>query len=592
LTVFETKSQGYVEAGTPCRNFNILASTVVNDPKDGREKLVLSNFAAGQTGNLIFIDTLTGEGESVELPGDEGAWGLVNWKDEKLVVGTCPKFAYLHCLDLKTREWADSIKSEGEKYFWDMTLGSDGKIYGGTWPGCSLVCYDPEQHTLTNVGRASDNLKNQYSRPVNGKLPGYILLAGGYDVPFLKAFHIESGTFHDFGTPGFVVKEVQDTFICTSKGEELEFYDPQTFERLDASGLEEKLTHKQLTFPNGKKIRAIPLADGRFASIRGQDYVIVDDLDQAPELKRIPVPAPATRIHTITADAEGNIWGSCGFGQTIFRFNPADGTYWNSSSVCDHGGEVYGMRFVEGRLFLSAYVGGDHIVYDPSQPWDQVNNVNPKTLQSVSPEYVRPEGCTVIGPDGGLWTGWSAQYGTYGGALSRIDPVTHAVDVWKHPIEGQQVAGVSADERYVYFTTNGGASGLPYQEVLCHFGVWDCEKGLIHSVQFEAGVRPGNAIAAGGGRVYVNVGKEIRIYNPELLAFEQQTIQVEEPCSWFVATSKGELAAFSGKRLLLLDLFTGELKREIELPGPVRAAADHPDGLYFAVGTVLYKLIG
>jgi hypothetical protein len=594
MTVFEAQSQQYKEAGTPCRNFNVLASAVINDPRDGREKLVLSNFAAGQTGNLIFIDTLTGEGESLELPGDDGAWGLVNWYDEKLVVGTCPNHAYLHCLDLRTREWTESLKVEGEKYFWDMTLGSDGNIYGGTWPGCSLICYDPIQHTLVNLGRVSDNPNNQYSRPVNGKLPGYILFAGGYDQPFLKAFHIESGTFRDFGTPGFVVKEVNENFICTFKGNDLEFYDPLTFERLDHSDeLAEKLTGKQITFPNGKKIRAIPLSGGRWAGIRGQDYVIIDNLDEVPELKRIPVPAPATRIHTITVDAEGNIWGACGFGQTIFRFNPADGSYWNSSSVSDSGGEVYGMRFVEGKLFMSAYVGGDHIVYDPTQPWDQVNNVNPRALRSVSPDYVRPEGRTVIGPDGGLWTGWSAKYGTYGGALSRIQPDTLEVNVWKDQVEGQQVAGVAADQQFVYFTTNGGASGLPYQEVACHFGVWHPEKGLVHTVQLEAGVRTGNAILAVGGKVFVGVGNEIRVFNPELMAFEEQrTIPVEQQCSWLVATSQGEVGAFSGERLLLLEASSGIVKREVQLPGPVKAATEHPDGIYFAVESVLYKLEG
>ncbi|MEZ4637821.1 MAG: hypothetical protein R2856_23170 [Caldilineaceae bacterium] len=31
--------------GQPCRNFNILGSTCLDDPPDGREKVVLSNFA-------------------------------------------------------------------------------------------------------------------------------------------------------------------------------------------------------------------------------------------------------------------------------------------------------------------------------------------------------------------------------------------------------------------------------------------------------------------------------------------------------------------------------------------------------------------
>ena len=59
--------------GQPCRNFQILGIGSFIDPVDGREKVVLSNFAAGATGNLILIDPASGEGEDIPLPGDSGA---------------------------------------------------------------------------------------------------------------------------------------------------------------------------------------------------------------------------------------------------------------------------------------------------------------------------------------------------------------------------------------------------------------------------------------------------------------------------------------------------------------------------------------
>lgn len=586
----DTEQSVYELLGRPCRNFNILASTVVIDPLDGREKLVLSNFAAGQTGSLIFVDTATGEGESILLPGDSGAWGLVNWNNEKLVVGTCPQHAYLHCLDLSSRTWAEPLSDPGEKYFWKMTLGSDGNVYGGTWPGCSLLRYDPMTHTLENMGRASDNPKNQYSRPVDGSLPGYLLLAGGYDEPFLKAFHIDSRTFRDFGTPGFVVREVTDEFICTAKDGRLEFYDPRTFERLPDDGLGEKLKTIETTLRNGKRHRAIELANGRFAGVRGQDIYLIDSLDETPELMRIPVEAPATGIHTLVSDEQGRLWGSCGFGQTIFRLN-VDGSEWNSSSVCDAGGEVYGMVFQGGKLFMSSYVGGDHIVYDPSKPWDQLNHVNPKTLRSVSPDFVRPEGRSVLGPDGGIWTGWSANYGTYGGALSRIDPKTLEVECWKSPIQNeQQVSGVAADSRYVYFTTNGGASGLPYKDVPCYFGVWEPGKGLVFEHRFELGERTGKAIVAFDTKVFVRAGAHIRIFDPSELRFVD-SIPTGADCSWMVQVDSRTLAAFCGRKLLLIDSGNSAVLGEIGLPGHVGAAAATPAGdLAFAVEEAVYRV--
>ena len=42
--------------GQPCHNFQILGIARFVDPQDGREKVVLANFAAGATGTIIIID--------------------------------------------------------------------------------------------------------------------------------------------------------------------------------------------------------------------------------------------------------------------------------------------------------------------------------------------------------------------------------------------------------------------------------------------------------------------------------------------------------------------------------------------------------
>jgi hypothetical protein len=51
----------------PCRNFCIFNMLPLTDPRDGREKLCLSNFTAGGTGNLIFVDVATGGGVFVDV---------------------------------------------------------------------------------------------------------------------------------------------------------------------------------------------------------------------------------------------------------------------------------------------------------------------------------------------------------------------------------------------------------------------------------------------------------------------------------------------------------------------------------------------
>lgn len=590
----------YSYQGQPCKNFNILGQTTITDPRDGREKYVLSNFALGGTGTIVLIDTLTGEGESYVLPKGNGAWGIVNWHDEKLVIGTCVDQAYLHVFDLQSRTWAEPLESIGESYFWKMTLGSDDKVYGGTYPGCSLMQYDPATHTLVNLGKVSDNAKNLYSRPVWGEAPGYIIVYYGFETKGAKAYHIETDTFLEFGTPGATLKEITKDFICTiDENEELAFYDPRTLELLAGDGWAERLTPGWITLSNGQKNPVIKLKDNRLAGFRGQDYFITEapaakeehDIPRSVDLKKIPVDAPETEIFTLVPDNHGMLWGASGFGQTIFRYDPATGESVNFSSVCNHGGEVYGMVFVGERLFMTSYIGGDHTVYDPSQPWDQLNNVNPKMLRAVGPQLVRPEGRSVWGPDGGIWTGWSANYGVYGGGLSRIDPETLEVDSWYDPIPEMAVAGVSADDEYIYFTTHGGTSGLETRkDISCHLGIWKPGIGLVHEELLPVGLEAGYGVSVINGRVALGVGKELRIFDTASKTFVYSTA-IEETCDWIVKLNDNKAGAFCGTKLLEIDLFTGESSLLSELPGQIRAATVTEAGdIYFSVKTSLYVL--
>lgn len=593
--------QLYSHAGKPCRNFNILATEVLIDPVDGREKFVLSNYAMGETGSLILIDTITGQGENLPLPVGAGAWGLVNWQHEKLVVGTCVDQAYLHVLDLRTRQWAPVLISEGESYFWGMTLGSDGKVYGGTYPGCSLMQYDPQTHTLLNLGKVSDNVSNQYSRPVWGEAAGYILMNYGFDTKGMKAYRISDGQFIEFGSPGEQIKWVTGKLVCTEQenGNELAYYDAAAaLQPVDCGAIHESdIPLLTLTLPGGQTVPIKVLGGNRAAGVKGQEYFIADlPPDSAScaepmevDLKRIPVEAPATAIFTLQSDGKELLWGASGFGQTVFSFNPSTGAFWNSPSVCNAGGEVYGLQFIDNRLFMSAYVGGDHVLYDPSRPWEQLHNVNPCTLRSVAPELIRPEGRSVLGPDGAFWTGWSAQYGVYGGGLSRVDPATLEVEIWYDPVPGQQVSGLAADEKYLYFTTNGGASGLPHRRVQSRFAVWEPGKGIILESLFEEDQEAGNAIAALGGKVVCCAGDDIHIFDRREGEFVA-AVPVGQSCQWLVALDERTAGAFCGEEYWEINVETGSGHQVTRTPGYVRASALHDGKLYFAAGSDLYVL--
>lgn len=575
--------------GEPCRNFNILNYIEVIDPMDGRQKLALSNFAAGSTGSVILVDPVSGEGENIVLPGDSGAWALLNLNDERLLVGTCAEYGYVHSLDLATRTWAEPLRIESETYIWNFALGSDGMVYGGTYPGCMLLRYDPQQHALTSVGRASDEEGNLYCRQVRGGVPGWILTSGGFDKPFMRAYDIKSGQFRDFGIPGAAFRHVSEQGICLEREGELHCFDARTWAPL-APGEAARLTlPPTFRHPEHSDLRAVSISGERWAGVRGQDYFVTANGEQEIELRRIPVEAPSTHIHTLVSDEQGRIWGATTFGQTLFSYDPKSEQYWNSGIVCNNGGEVYGMQFLGCRLFMSAYAGGDHIVYDTSRPWDQLRNINPQTLRSVSPDLIRPTGRTVAGPDGAIWSGWSAKYGTYGGGLSRIDPVSLEVASWYDPIPGQQVAGLDADDRYLYFSTNGGASGLAYKEEPCHFAVFSPDGEVVSQYELAPEVRAGQVIAAAGS-VLIASGRDLLVYDTRQGEF-QPDIQLERSISWMVKAGRERVAIFAGENLILLDMRDKSVTPIATLPGTVQAACVTPDlQLYFASGTTLYRL--
>lgn len=565
-----------------------MALELVRDPRDGREKVVLGNWAGGEVGSLVFIEPASGEGEALLLPGDEGPEGLLNLDNRKLLVGTSEQYGYLHSLDLSSCRWAKPLRDPKETYIWNLCRGSDGMIYGGTYPGCVLLRYDPIGHTLTNLGRMSEDKDNLYTRWVYGGLHGYILVYCGLATPHLTLYDIKTRTARPFGKPRARVREIMDRFLCTDTDGKLDFYDITTLKPIP-----EDLT-SALTPPwqppyagTGGSGLQIKLSNTTRFAVRGQEYYVAREGELYPPLKPIPAEAPATMMFTVTCDPAGKIWGSCSFGQTIFSYDPASGKSWNSPAVCNAGGEVYGMAFAGDKLFMTAYCGGDHIVYDPAQPWDQIGNINPRALQPVGPALIRPESKSVIGPDGNFWTGWMAQYGKYGGGLSRVDVRSLRVTSWCDPVPEQAVTGLTADNRYLYFITGGSGNGLPNKSGPFHFVVWDPAGGIVWQRAFDPDVWLGGLLAV-SERVILKKHKLLEVFNPQVMAFER-AIPMDEPVQAMVALPDGAAALFCSDGLWRIDPLSGEKRRMCALPGVVHTAAMSPNGeLFFACGSRLY----
>lgn len=591
----------FTKLAEPSRNFCFFKMIDLIDPRDGRKKLVLSSFVAGRTGVIVFVDPEKPDVcERYELPGDEGAWALCNYNNEYLLVGTCAKYGYLHCMDLKTRTFREPLRCEGEDYIWDLCVGADGRVYGGTWPGCVLLRYDINAHTLTNLGRVTNDPKNMYSRLVFAA-KDKILVNVGFESFHIAAWDVNKETWTDFGAPGCHVKKVYEDGIVIApyaKPTEYSLHDLTTFEKIEGD-----LKRPELFKDSRLSDMATPFvydADGTIYGTNAQtSWFSLKPGDAKPTMHQVTCEAPSTSILELLYD-NGSVWGASCLGQTIFRYDIATGTYENTASVCDRGGEVYSMKMIDGKIFMTAYAGGDHIVYDPKAPWNQAENVNPKAFCTLGPDrFIRPNGKSVIGPDGCFWTAWMAPYGSYGGGMSKVDPKTLETTVYNGFIDGLAFNSLVTDGKQFYLATSPSGNGLPVQKDKAMWLITVNTDGkMIAKKELPMGevVQP-FCTAYTDGLLINGCETEITAYDTATLTKQWSLpIPTKAACTFIKA---GKAYVFTQSELLILEPKTGKIVSRTALPGAASehhgeevhaAVMDEKGTLYFNKGPELFRI--
>lgn len=598
----------------PCHNFSIMSRLVIpSDPLDGREKMVMGNYAADNTGSLHIVDTETLEGESYPFPDDAGAWAL-NYIQERgeLLIGTCDHLGYLHCFDMKRRVFTGSWRVDGESYLWRFARAADGCVYAGTYPGAKLIRFDPVKREMTDLGLVGDSTENHYTTPLFATDDGNIVVYAAHALPQVYLYDVRAREFRQVGQNGDILRDARDGFIMIERDGKLCFLSQKDFSILEGpidranenevKAVKTPAVRKYLDYLlHPKKLPDLPLgirgektACGALIGAKGQEVYRVENGET--RFARIPGQAPSTSIMTIMGVGD-TLWGSCENGQTIFSYRPENGAYWNSNCVCNEGGEVYGIAPVDGRLYLTAYAGGDHVVYDPSLPWDQRGNVNPKTLRTVGPDLIRPNSRSVYGYDGGVWTGWYAKYGVRGGGISRIDPKTDEVKSWKGPVDGQSVEYIAAGDQGVYVVTSGVGNGLETLRCAPHLMRLDGECRTLADYVFDEGAFL-SRVAVRDGIVYVTCYKADD-KRSTLCAFDEETLVLlhtvalggEDHAVTDLLLLPGRVLLFAEHEAMLYSLPDAKLLDVCPLPGAVFTSTQMENGtVYCTCRRALYEI--
>jgi hypothetical protein len=623
LGIKELPAMTIEHLGQPCRARNVLGGRAVVDPAGGREWFVMTNMNENTGGELIFVDY---EGETAQVfraPSVEGSWAVIEVPGDRLAMGTFDEGTFV-VFDLKKMAFIKTIRFPGEEYVWNLALGSDGRVYGGTYDGGKLGALDLKTFALEDCGAAA--LPNLYLRKVSALPDGRILcwytcekqMLLVYD-PKTKQFSPAPDAMKGSGEGavwnGYFV--IGDKVFDGSLAEVKPLPLPAPPAEKGAWSVEVDLTgedrlflrqgqaiyryekgDKELTLVADFDLRGGKLLaanrKGEILGIRGQDYFVLRAGDKKLNLKPIPGENSPRPTHFLRVDDRNRLWGGPQFGQTLFRMDLKTKEAVNTATVCDIGGEVYDVAFRGGKVYGVAYAGGDIIEYQPDQPWNQWDNKNPKTLVHLeSKGYVRPQAGMCFGPGGKLYSGWWAGYGTYGGAVAITDPESGATELIENPFGKQAVHGLAADENLLYVGTSLHANGMPIQkDASPAFGVIDpTTKKVLFEKRFEK-------VVAVHSLQYDSRTKQVVMAIDEKLAFFD-TIKREfgelpegtPNVTGGLVVWEGKAFYGSDKSIIEVDLSVRTFRTFMETPTGVGHMAIGPDGtIYFSSGTDVYRV--
>jgi hypothetical protein len=612
--------------GQPCRAKQVLAGRVVVDRADQRDRFVLTNDNETQGLELIFLDYEKNTGKMYVAPAGAGSWALKEVPGDRLVIGTFYDGTFI-VFDLRAMKYIKTAKFPGEDYIWNLALGRDGRVYGGTYPGGKLGALDLTTFAVEDCGApASPNL---YLRTVSATPAGLILCSFGQEKPTILLY---DPTTKKFSPPPASLEGIaagvawSGYFLARDrafKGDSFRAVGPLPF---PAPPVEKGawFVDTELTTPNAvfikqgnafyrfrKGDKAISLiADidlrggramaanfrGELLGVRGQDYFVIKPGDRDLKLRPVPVEGRGRPMLFLKAGPDGRLWGGPHFGQTLFWLDPQTKKFYNTGTVCDAGGEVYDVAFLAGKIYTASYAGGDITCYDPSLPWDQWDLKNPKPVAKVGPAYIRPTGGILAGTDGKLYSGWMAKYGTYGGAVAVTDPATGQTDLIENPLGAQGIVGLALDRGLAYVGTTLEANGLPEKKGESpHFGVVDL---AAKRVAFKAPFQGAKAVYsvvfdAKTARVAMLVDKRLRVFDPRKKAFADAAFAgvPEITAARLAAPGKGFVYAGTDKDAIRVNLKTGAVKVLARAPAPVtNIAVDNHGIVYIACEADVYRI--
>ncbi len=650
---------GATHEGNPCRMINPLAVDLYTDPGTGHDLLVANSCTPGDgsNGSAVIIDTETGERWTVPFPNGGGGWDMREYRPGRVVFESLNPLHFV-TVDLRTKRVVDGgvfpVENDPQPlYAGRMGSAGDGWVYHGSYPTGHVFRFNPDTRQYEDLGYIGQRSEGENERvsyvgvTSDGWVVGHSRLIDPHDV----AVHVDTGerfvveqdlygervtidgelyvgiSYPDPGGEGTIrgigrfdpdvrrfepVEEwkapanVQYLGVLRSSrpGRIVLEGSDGVYYLIESDGAEPRPVWN-LGLKGGHFVGVT--STGKAVGMRGQEYFVAEPMATSITLKRAAEDPPPVSMEFIRADPAGGIIGGPRFGQTLFRFDPARDLLENTSQVFDRNGEVTDARFVDGYWYFPAYAFGDLGRWDPDQPWNQWDNVNPKRVVDYGAkdlgEASRPQGGMVVGPRGCLFVGWGKRQVLTEGLLSMYCPETGEAKYWEAAwLAGDEpyaVGKVAANDQYVFGLSSNRFNGPPPGDKPTIFFVFDpvAEKVVFRQLISEQTEGASVAYLPGTDQAWVVTKHGFHPFDPQSLTFGR-TIPwpngTSNPGFVHSIDVKGtRLWVAAGNSIVELDASAGTPTTRIRLtaPGYIESLTAGLDGkLYFTQNVGVWSI--
>lgn len=408
-----------VELPNPCR-LAVIPHSFIGPDAEGKPAMVYVVLFQSE-GGFSLVQINPADGTSRQWRADDEAtnsYGYVVSGDGKIYIGSRGTF---HRFDpTKPGKGLENLgrPAASEDWMWRIDEGTDGKIYGGTFPGAKLVSYDPATGVLTDHGTMHEG--SNYASPLAAGKDGFIYVSVGTPTRSnVAAFKIADGThrlvFPEFQGPaprGEVEPFGRDHIFRAPDGVVYAVLGSGAY-RLHNGAIEPV---KMEDIPRPEPAR---MADGReLAAVDSLGRcTLVNPASGEKEKLRFKYSMGPTWIFTLAPGPGGKVLGGTIFPAAQFQYDPAERRS-RLLGIPEPGGEIYSLLQADEWTYNGLYPNGKISRSQLGNP----ARVRHERLLHLGPSVHRPR--TMVAMNGRLYVAGIGTNGLDTGGVGVLDLAT------------------------------------------------------------------------------------------------------------------------------------------------------------------------